>query len=108
MLARLDDPRDTRAALLALLPTCGTLAGIGVGLAGIVNARAAGRSATLADEFLLLSALGFLVDCYLIFFAMRHLDARWAPRLLRGIDAMFLAALTLIVFSGFAVVYEFI
>ena len=43
-----------------------------------------------------------------IFFAMRHLDARWAPRLLRSIDAVFLAALTLIVFSGFAVVYEFV
>lgn len=94
--------------MLSLLPTSGTLAGIGVGLAGLLVNRPKGASATLADEILLFSALGFLVVCYLIFFAIRNIESSVSKTIMQLIDALFLISLTLIVFSGFVVAYEFI
>lgn len=106
MLKNLKEPREVRETMLSLLPTCGTLAGIAIGLVGVINLRPAGGAATLADEILLLSALGFLVACYLIFFAMRTACQQTLYRMMRAIDFVFLASLTLVVFSGFVVVYE--
>lgn len=105
MLKNLKDPREVREAMFSLLPTCGTLAGIAIGLVGVINLFPAGGTATLADEILLFSALGFLFDCYLIFFAMRTESEESRSRMLQAIDIVFLASLTLVVFSGFVVVY---
>lgn len=108
MLKNLKDLKTTLDVMLTLLPTSGTLAGIAIGLVGVINARPKGGIATWADEILLVVALGFLVDCYLIFFAMRSTEKPHFRHLLHVIDGLFLLSLTLMVFSGFAVVYEFI
>lgn len=106
MLKNFDDPNRATDTLLSLLTTCGTLAGIAVGLAGLVNSSPKGSAVTLADDILLLSALGFLLDCYLAFFALRNVGQPLAARLLPVIDGIFLLSLTLIVFSGFVVAFE--
>ena len=108
MLARLREPKETREALMALLPTGGTMAGIAVGLVGVIQFRPEGGTTTLADDILMVSALGFLLVCYLIFFAMRMEGAAKLQRLLYWIDTLFIASLTLVVLSGFIIVYEFL
>lgn len=107
MLKNLKDPKAARDVMLSLLPTSGTLAGISIGLVGVINAGPRNSISTLADDVLLLSALGFLFVCYLIFFAIRHIDTSSAGRLMQLIDIVFLLSMTLIVFSGFIVAYEF-
>lgn len=97
---------EAREAMLSLLPTCGTLAGIAIGLVGVINLQSVGGRATIADEILLFSALGFLLACYFIFFAMRSTNELTRERFMRAIDVLFLASLTLVVFAGFVVVYE--
>ena len=105
MLKNLRDPKEVRDAMLSLLSTAGTLAGIGVGLVGIINASRGSTTATVADDILLLSALGFLGVCYLIFFAVRNVSAASARRMLEIIDILFLGSMTLMVLAGFIVVY---
>lgn len=108
MLKNLKNQKDTTDAMLSLLPTSGTLAGISIGLVGVVNLKQLGSVSTIADEMLLLSSIGFLSVCYLIFFALRSVNPvaklRWAAI----IDVVFLVSLTLVVFSGFVIVFEFI
>jgi hypothetical protein len=108
MLKNFKDPKETRDAMLSLLPTSGTLAGIAVALAGLLVNRAKGASSTIADELLLIAALGFLAVCYLIFFAIRNVESSSARLMMQFIDTLFLVSLTLIVFSGFVIAYEFI
>jgi hypothetical protein len=107
MLKNLTDPREAREAMLSLLSTSGTLAGIGIGLVGIINAPRGGATVTVADDILLLSALGFLGVCYLIFFAVRNVSAAGTWRMMQMIDILFLVSMTLMVLAGFIVVYTF-
>jgi nitrate reductase gamma subunit len=60
----------------------------------------------MADEILLLAALGFLAVCYLIFFAIRRLGATPERRMMMAIDLIFLGSMTAMVLAGFVVVYE--
>jgi len=106
MLKNLKEAKEAREAMLSLLPTCGTLAGIAIGLVGVINIRPVGGAATVADEILLFAALGFLVSCYLIFFAIRTVNEGSRIKMMRLIDLVFLISLTLVVFSGFVFVYE--
>ena len=108
MLKNLKDPREARDAMLSLLPTSGTLAGISIGLVGVINSGMKGSVSTIADDVLLVAALGFLFVCYMIFFAIRHVDTKIATGLMHLRDITFLFSMTLVVFSGFIVVYEFI
>jgi hypothetical protein len=108
MFKNVKDLDELRAAVFSLLPTSGTLAGIAIGLVGIIKMRPGGGAGTLADEILLLTALGFLVTCYLAFFALHTENEKIRHFYLRAVDIIFLAALSLLVFSGFVVVYEFI
>ena len=105
MLKNLRDPKEAREAMLSLLSTAGTLAGIGIALIGIINTSGGGTTATIADDILLLSALGFLVVCYLIFFAVRNVSGTNTWRMLAAIDVVFLGSMTLMVLAGFIVVY---
>jgi hypothetical protein len=108
MLKNLKDPKEARDAMFSLLSTSGTLAGIGVGLVGFINVGRGGVAATLADDILLLSALGFLVVCYLVFFAVRNDNPGTARRMMQVIDLLFLASMTLMVLAGFIVAYALI
>ena len=105
MLKNLRDPKDARDAMLSLLSTAGTLAGIGVGLVGFLNTGHDNTAASIADDILLLSALGFLVVCYLVFFAVGNVSTATTWRMMRAIDIVFLASMTLMVLAGFLVVY---
>jgi hypothetical protein len=105
VLKHLRDPREARAAMLSVLETAGTLAGIGIGLVGFLNAHRRGPATTIADDILLLSALGFLVVCYLVFFAMRSATAAATWKMLKVIDVVFLASMTCMVLAGFIAMY---
>lgn len=109
MLKNISDPKDLQRLLLALLPTSGTLAGLSMALVGIVNLRVANTKVeTLADDMFLFSSLGFLVVCYLIFFALRQLQSTRAQYWTNVIDVVFLFSMTLLVMSGFVVLYAFV
>ena len=109
MLKTVERAEDLRQALLALLPTAGTLAGISIGLVGIVDLKVSNpRVETLADEVFLFGALGCVLVCYLIFFGLRHLNS---PRIRfwnSAIDTVFLLSLTLLLLGGFITVYAFL
>jgi hypothetical protein len=79
MLKNTDDISDIREILLALLSNSGTLAGINLALVGILNLKPiTSKLGVFADDLFIFSALGFVVVCYLVFFAMRLLHS---PRL---------------------------
>ena len=95
-----------REELLQLLTLCGTLAGICI--TGVTLFRTLGRASlpeTVADDVLAVSALLFLLCTYLIFFALRTSHYRIARGMENVAEALFLAALTGMVGSGFVMVY---
>ncbi len=109
MLRNVEDPRDARELLLSLLPTSGTLAGISLALVGIVNLKVSStKIETIADDLFLSASLGFVVVCYLIFFAVRHLHTERLQYWTSLIDILFLVSLTVLMASGFVVVYVFV
>jgi hypothetical protein len=109
MLKNVKDPKDLQSLLVALFSTSGTLAGLSLALVGIVNLKISNTKVeSLADDMFLLSSLGFLVVCYFTFFTLRRLNSRNVLRWTNMIDVVFLCALTLLVISGFVVVYEFL
>ena len=90
-----------------LLSAATSMTGICVGLLGAVNAFNRSRNVdTLADDILALNALLFLICCYLIIWALRTLSRRRAARLLLMVEYTFLGAMTLLVLTGFFVVYS--
>jgi hypothetical protein len=109
MLKNTNDISDIREILLALLSNIGTLAGINLALVGILNLKPiTSKLGVFADDLFLFSALGFVVVCYLVFFAMRLLES---PRIMywsRIIDSIFLGSLTMQVVAGFLTVYTFV
>jgi hypothetical protein len=108
MLKNCNNPRDLQRLLLALLSTSGTLAGLSMALVGIVNLKIANtKIETFADDMFLFSSLGFLLVCYLIFFTLRRLDSKKLIYWTNIIDVVFLFSLTLLVMSGFLVLYAF-
>ena len=109
MLKNISDPKTLLQILLSLISTSGTLAGISLALVGIVNLRITSTNvASAADDIFLFAALGFVVVCYMTFFAVRHIESRHLQRWTTIIDFAFLSALTLLVIAGFATVYTFV
>jgi len=109
MLKNVRDPKILLQMLLSLLSTSGTMAGISLALVGIVNLRITStKIASAADDIFLFASLGFVVVCFMTFFALRHIDSPKLPRWTDTIDAMFLISLTLLVVAGFVTVYTFI
>lgn len=109
MLRNASNPEILLQLLLSLLSTSGTMAGISLALVGIANFRIVStKVASVADDVFLFASLGFVVVCYMTFFAIRHIES---PRLARWtdvIDITFLCSLTLLVVGGFVTVYVFI
>jgi len=109
MLRNTRDPGVLLQMLLSLLSTSGTMAGISLALVGIVNLRILStRVASVADDIFLFASLGFVVVCYMTFFALRHIQSRRLARWTDVIDFTFLFSLTLLVIAGFVTVYAFI
>jgi nitrate reductase gamma subunit len=106
MLKNVEDPKDLLQVLLSLLSTSGTLAGLSLALVGIVNLKVGDTTVeTLADDMFLFASVGFLVVCYLVFFAMRRVRAKKVQYWANLIDLLFLASLTLLVMAGFTTLY---
>lgn len=109
MLKNINNPKDLRQLLMSLLSTSGTLAGISIALVGIVNLKISNTKVeTMADDMFLFSSLGFVVVCYLVFFALRRAHSRNVRYWTNVIDFVFLGSLSLLVMAGFVVVYEFL
>ena len=109
MLKDTNDIADTREILLAILSNSGTLAGISLALVGIMNLKPDNsKLGTVTDDLYIFSALGFVIVCYLVIFAMRFLHTNRMTRLTRIIDALFLGSLTMLVVTGFLTVYTFV
>ena len=99
---------DLQRILLAILSTSGTLAGLSMALVGIVNLRVVDTKVeTVADDLFLFSSVGFLVVCFLVFFALRRIESESVERWTTLIDVIFLMSMTLLVLSGFVVLYAF-
>lgn len=96
-----------REELLQLLSLSGTLAGLAI--TGVTLFRTLGRasmSTTIADDLLAISALIFLLCLYVIFFGLRTARETLARGLEQVADLLFLLALTVMVASGFIMVYS--
>ena len=96
-----------REELLQLLSLSGTLAGLAI--TGVSVFRALGResmSATIVDDLLAFSALIFLLCLYVIFFGLRTERENLARTLEKVADVLFLLGLTVMVASGFIMVYS--
>lgn len=108
MLKNVNDAIELRQALLAILSTSGTLAGLSMTLVGLINLKVTNTQVeTIADDMFLLTSLGFLVVCYLIFFTLRRVHSERVRYWTYAIDITFLLSLTLLVVSGFVVLYAF-
>jgi hypothetical protein len=96
-----------REELLQLLSVSGTLAGLSI--TGVTLFRTMGQesmSTTIADDLLAISALAFLLCLYVIFFGLRTESASLPRRLEKLADLLFLTGLTIMVSSGFIMVYS--
>ena len=109
MLDHTADIRDIREILLALLSNSGTLAGISLALVGILNLKPITSTVgKYADDLFLFSALGFVIVCYLVFFALQILKSSRIKYWARVIDIFFLGSLTLLLVAGFLTVYTIV
>lgn len=109
MLKNVNDPHDLQQFLLSLLSTSGTQAGLSMALVGIVNLKIVDTKVeTIADDMFLFSSLGFLIVCYLVFFALRRIRSPKVQIWTTMIDVVFLFSITLLVMAGFVVVYAFV
>ncbi|WP_051284439.1 hypothetical protein [Desulforegula conservatrix] len=106
MLKNVNNKKDLQQFLLSILSTSGTLAGLSLALVGIANIKIAStKIESIADDLFLMSSIGFLVVCYLIFFALRHLQSENIEKWTNAIDIVFLLSITCLVVAGFVVVY---
>ena len=109
MLKNARDPDLLLQLLLSLLSTSGTMAGISLALVGIANFRVVStKVSSIADDIFLFASLGFVIVCYMTFFAIRHIQSPHLTRWTDVIDVTFLASLTLLVVAGFVTVYAFV
>lgn len=99
-------PTWLREELLWLLSLSGTMAGLCV--TGVTLFHTVGRESTvstLADDMLAVCALLFLLCTYVVFIALRTKRPGLAAALDKAVDVLFTLALTLMVGTGFVMVY---
>lgn len=109
MLKNTSDPEILLRILLSMLSTSGTMASIGLALVGIVNLRITSTHvASAADDIFLFASLGFVVVCYMTFFAIRHIQSPKLARWTGVIEFAFVSSLTLLISAGFVTVYAFV
>jgi hypothetical protein len=94
--------RDELAHLLSL---SGNLAGLSITGVTIFHTIGASSTATIVDDILAITALLFLLCCYISFFALRLNQNGLTIKLIWIADSLFLLALTLMVASGFLMLY---
>jgi len=95
----------TRSELFNLVSLSGTLAGLCVTIVAFIKIN--GKSdATIVDDALAVCAATFVSCIFLLFWAIRHTGSRRAERLVKVVDTLFLAALTVMTLTGFVMVYS--
>lgn len=95
-----------REELLHLLTLSGTMAGLCI--TGVTLFYTVGRDSrvgSLADDMLAICALMFLLCTYVVFIALRTKRPGLAVVLDKAVDILFTLALTLMVGTGFVMVY---
>lgn len=96
----------SREELTHLLSLSGNLAGLSItGVTIFHTFGAASATATIVDDILAVTALLFLLCCYISFFALRSNRSSLTMKLIWITDTLFLLALTLMVASGFLMLY---
>ena len=109
MLKHTSDPDLLLRVLLSMLATSGTMASISLALVGIVNLRITSTHvASAADDMFLFASLGFVIVCYMTFFAIRHMQSPKLSHWADIIEFTFVSSLTLLIGAGFVTVYAFI
>lgn len=95
-----------REELLHLLTLSGTMAGLCItGVTLFYTVGRDSRAGTLADDMLAICALMFLLCTYVVFIALRTKRPGLAAALDKAVDVLFTLALTLMVGTGFVMVY---
>lgn len=95
-----------REELLHLLSLAGNMAGLCItGVTLFYTVGRTSRTATIADELLVICALMFLSCAYFIFFALRMRETRLTVTLENIADALFVTGLTLMVATGVLMAY---
>jgi hypothetical protein len=109
MLKNAGDPEILLRVLLSMLSTSGTMASISLALVGIVNLRITSTHvASAADDMFLFASLGFVLVCYMTFFAIRHIQSPKLAQWTTIMEIAFVSSLTLLIGAGFVTVYAFI
>jgi hypothetical protein len=99
-------PEVIREILLTLLSISTSLAGFCIaGLSLLQVLATSAHISSIADDALGVCSLLFLIDIYLIFWALRSGKDYLVRLLVQYIDAIFLLAITGLVCSGFLVLY---
>jgi hypothetical protein len=96
----------TREELIQLLTLSGTLAGLSVTSVSLLHTlRSSSLSTTVVDDVLAITAVLFLLCCYICFFALRFNRHKAIKKLIWIADILFFLALTSMVVSGFLMLY---
>jgi len=90
--------------LTTLLPLCGTLAGLCIGIVAFINGSGGGRD-TWLDDVLAMCAATFLLCIYLVIWALRTQSPQRLALLTKVVEMLFLATLTVMTILGFVMVY---
>lgn len=98
-------PSEVRMLLINLITICATLAGLCVAGISVLNANGKAPFIGLADDILAFAGMLFLFCTYLIFWALKQDSEKRLVALAKIIDIAFLSALSLVVISGFGIVY---
>jgi len=106
MLKKVKDHKDLPHLLFSLLSTSGTLAGLSLALVGIINLKVTNTKVeTIVDDIVLFSSMGFFAVCYIIFFTLRQQRHDKVLYWTNFVDVLFLSSMTLLVMTGFMLVY---
>jgi hypothetical protein len=93
-----------RQELTVLLPLCGTLAGLCIGIVAFINGAGKGKD-TLLDDVLAVCAATFVFCIYLITWALRTQAPQRVALLTVVVEALFLTTLTVMTITAFVMVY---
>ena len=102
----LQSARWGREELLFLLSIAATLAGLCVTVVALMKTLGgANPAASIVDDMFALCAVMFLVDSYLVFWALTTRRPAIAARLVRVFEVVFLVALTLMTLAALVMLY---
>lgn len=94
----------SRQELLSLLSLSGTLAGLSITIVAFIDAQNQGGK-TVIDDVVAFCAAIFLINIYLLIWALRTRSSRLAGVMVRIADGLLLLAVTGMAACGFVMVY---